>query len=417
VIYCKRCVTPDTRPRIEFDDEGICNACRYAEQKQRINWTAKTKELKEIAKMYKSKKVKYDCIVPASGGKDSHFQAYYAKNILELNPLVVTFMPAMPTEIGNRNRRNLVEKVGVDHIAVTPNSQIHRQLCRIMFREHGNPFLPWIQGIFSSAAQIAVEKDIPLILYGENGEAEYGGTTKGKESESLDEGGVKLRVRSDRHNWIGPHNWHKYGIPKKDLIPYIEPSLEKQMQLGLRRLFMGDYVPWSNNQNLYFAMNVIGGFKLSEKRTVGTYTCGASIDDDIDEIYLWLLWVKFGFARASKSGSPDIREGKLDRKTAIELVRRYDGEFPWHVFDSVLEYLEIDEEEFWETIRRFVGDQENIARERQEALEMGIPEVKIRRRVCAWEKIDENKWRHVGTIHGEERILEVSQKRPTKISL
>lgn len=408
IKYCKKCVTPNTRPRIEFDDEGVCNGCSYAEQKKKTDWNAKAKELQELVDGYKGKG-KYDCIVPVSGGKDSHFQAYYAKNTLKLNPLCVTFMPAMPTDIGSRNRRNLVERIGVDHIAITPDPQVHRKLSKIMFKEHGNPFIPWIQGIYSGVTQIAVEKNIPLLLYGENGEAEYGGTTQSK---SLSREGVELRVRSNRPNWKEPKDWHEYGVPKNSLTPYIDPSKEEFERTGIRRVFLGDYVPWNGNQNLYVALNVIGGFNMLERRTVGTYTHGSSIDDDIDEIYLWFLWIKFGFGRASKSASPDIREGKITREKAIELVRLYDGEFPWYIFDRILEYMDMTEDEFWEVTKKFVGDKENLEREREEARKAGIPEEMLPNRIPAWEKIGEGKWKHTGTIHGEERILEIPMKRP-----
>ncbi len=415
--YCSKCVTPNTRPRIEFDEEGVCNACRYAEEKKNTDWEAKTKELKAIVDQHRSKDVgRYDCIIPVSGGKDSHFQAYYAKNVLKLNPLCVTFMPAIPTEIGIKNRRNLSEKIGVDHYMITPNPQVHAKLSKIMFREHGNPFLPWILGIFSAVTQVAVEQKISLILYGENGEVEYGGATRSKEAKSLDEGGIALRVKSDRHNWKDSKNWDKYGFSKNELLPYILPSDEEQKKVGIKRLFIGDYYPWNNNHNLYMALNVIGGFSLLERRTVGTYTHGASIDDDLDEVYLWFLWVKFGFGRASKSASPDIREGKLTREKAIELVKKYDGEFPWYIFDKVLEYLGMDEQEFWGVTKRFVGDKENIEREQKEALEAGVPKDQIPRRVPAWQTIGDGKWRHIQTVHGEERILEIPLKRPDDIS-
>jgi N-acetyl sugar amidotransferase len=415
--YCARCVTPETRPRIAFDENGVCNACRYADQKKNTKWDEKANELKAIVEPYKLLNNVYDCIIPVSGGKDSHYQIYYVKNILKMNPLCITFMPAIPTDIGNRNRRNMIEKLGVDHITVTPNPQIHRKLCRIMFLEHGNPFIAWIQGIYSVATHVAIEKGIPLIIYGENGEAEYGGASDSEAGKSLDQGGIELRVRSDRHNWKDPANWHQYEIDKKHLIPYIIPLQTEQDMAKIKRMFLGDYIPWNNNRNLFYALNVIGGFNLLERRTVGTYTHGASIDDDIDELYLWFLWVKFGFGRASKSAAPDIREGKLRRDRAIELVRMYDGEFPWYIYDKLLEYMEISEEEFWNTIKKFVGDKDNIEREKQEALNMGIQEKDIPKRIPAWQKIGENKWKHVGTIHGEERTLEIPMKRPDKINL
>jgi len=417
IQYCKRCVTPNTRPRIGFDSEGVCNACRYAEKKKQTDWEAKHRELVETVKKYRNRDgTGHDCVIASSGGKDSHFVAHYVKNNLKLNPLCVTFCPSMPVDVGDRNRRNMIERIGVDHILVTPNPQVHAKLCKIMLKEHGNIFLPWIQGIFSSVTSTAIEKKIPLIFYGEDGEAEYGGVTEDNKGNFTQES-VRLRVSSSRPNWKDPASWTEYGFEKKDLIPYIIPSDERVKEAGIRRLFLGSFIPWNNNQNLYYAMNVIGGFTVLDRRTVGTYTHGVSIDDFIDDIYLWFLWPKFGFGRATKSASPDIREGKLTRERAIELIKKYDGEFPWYCFDRVLKYIGMTEEEFWEVVKKFVGDEENIAREKEEAIKSGLSPDEIPNRNPAWIKIGENKWKHAGTIHGEERILELPLKRPAKIEM
>ncbi len=412
IRYCTRCVTPNTRPRISFDEDGVCSACTYADAKKRTDWKAKKEELQEIAGRFRSRTGAYDCIVPGSGGKDSSFQAYYAKEVLGLNPLCVTFVPTLPNPTGSRNMRNMVERVGVDHIAVTPNPEVHRRLSRIMFEEHGNVFLPWIQGIFSAATQLAVEKQIPLILYGENGEAEYGGDSQTRAGKSLDEGGIRLRMKSDRHNWKDPENWTSYGFRPNQLLPYVLPPQSAQSAVGITRVFLGDYIPWNNNHNLHVALNVIRGFSTLARRTVGTYTHGSSIDDDIDEFYLWFLWVKFGFGRASKSASPDIREGKLTRAGAVELVRLYDGEFPWYVFDPTLAYLGMTEEEFFAVVRRFVGDQDNLDRERREILDSGASAEEAGNKIPAWRKVGEDRWVHAQTVHGDERVLDLSMKRP-----
>ncbi len=406
--YCKLCVTPQTRPRIEFDNEGVCNACRYAETKKNIDWKKKAQELKDIVKKYKRSEG-YDCIVPVSGGKDSHFQTHYVKEVLGLTPLCVTFNPAMPSEIGVKNRENLINSLAVDHILITPDPKMHAKLAKIMLKEHGNVFLPWIQGVFAGPTRVAVEKKIPLIFYGDNGEAEYGGATNTKEATSIESSAaVNLRVQSDRPNWKNPENWDYYGIPKKSLTLYIEPTDKEKEEAGVKRLFLGDYIPWNNNQNLNVALNIIGGFTLRETRIAGTYTHGTSMDDDLDELYLWFLWPKFGFHRASKSASPDIREGKLTREKAIELVRKYDGEFPWDVFDRTLDYLDMSEEEFWDVVKRFIGDEENIKREIELANGSPVPN-----KIPAWEKISSNKWKHIGTIHGEDRFLELPLSRPS----
>ncbi|HDZ17313.1 hypothetical protein LCGC14_0985700 [marine sediment metagenome] len=410
IKYCKKCVTPNTRPRIEFNEEGICNACLYAERKKIIDWKAKEEELIARVNIFKSN-TNYDCIVAVSGGKDSHFQVYYTKEVLGLDPLCVTFIPSIPNEIGKKNLRNLIEKLGIDHIAITPNPEVHRKLCRVMFLEHGNQFIPWVQGIFSAVMQIAVEKNIPTILYGENGEAEYGGLTEGVGAKNETSEDLSVRLKSGRPNFKLPNKWHEYGFSAKELIPYIEPSEEEQKRVGIQRIYIGDYYPWSTKYN-YEIVEKIGGFTMRETRSLGSYTRGAIIDDDIDEVYMWMLWPKFGFGRASKSASPDIREGAITREQAIKHVKKYDGEFPWQTFDKLLDYLMLTEDEFWSTVAKFVGDKENIQRERNTALKLGYNPDDLPLKFPVWERIGENKWRHLGTIHGEERILEIPIKRP-----
>lgn len=268
----------------------------------------------------------------------------------------------------------------------------------------------YILAMFSGIAQIAYEKKIPLFVYGENGESEYGGSSA-PEYNKLDTEGVIARVRSDRALFKEPHKWHEYGIPKEQLVAYQEPDEPEKVY----RIFLADYIPWNNNQHVHYVLNVIGGFTLSDKRTVGTYTHGFGVDDSIDEIYLWLTWPKFGYGRSTKYAAKDIREGKLTRKRAIELVKFYDGEFPWYVFDLVLKTLDITENEFWNMVQRHIGDEDNIAREREEALKQGIPPERIPIKIPAWEKIGNNTWRHANPIHGEERILEIPLPRPDNL--
>jgi N-acetyl sugar amidotransferase len=411
IQYCKKCVTPNTRPRINFNEEGVCNACLFAEKKKQSDWEAKEQALKNLVAecISQAKERQYDCVIPVSGGKDSHYQTYYAKNLLLLNPLCVTFTPFMPTEVGKKNLRNLIEAVGVDHISITPNPQIYAKLTRIMLEEHGDPFKPFLYGVFSGAARVAAEKKVPLFLYGENGETEYGGSEDGLYMK-LDTKGVHARIQSDRAKFKTPEEWVAYEIPLRQLTPFLEPPPE-QIQ-NVRRIFMADYLPWNNNHHLHVALNVIGGFTLSETRTCGTYTHGSGIDDYLDEIYLWLTWPKFGYGRSTKYAAKDIREGKLTRERAKELIRLYDGEFPWHMFEMMLELLDMTESDFWAVVERHIGDEQNIQREWEEVGNPHLP-----KKVQAWEKIGPYRWRHLNPIHGGERILELPLKRPSQSEL
>lgn len=409
IHYCQKCVTPNTRPRIFFNEQGICNACLFAEKKKRSNWESKEQELRQLIAqaLSRSDARQYDCVIPVSGGKDSHYQSYYAKNILHLNPLCVTFTPFMPTEVGKKNLHNLIEAVGVDHISITPNPQVYAKLTRIMLEQHGDPFKPFLFGVFSGVARIAAEKKIPLFLYGENGETEYGGSEDGLYLQ-LDTKGVNARIQSDRVNFRLPQEWDSYGIPRNQLTPFLEPPPEKIQKI--RRIFMADYLPWNNNHHLHVALNIIGGFTLSDTRTCGTYTHGNGIDDYLDEIYLWFTWPKFGYGRATKYAAKDIREGKMTRERAVELLRLYDGEFPWHMFDRLLDLLGMTESDFWAVVERHIGDETNIEREWREAGNPDLP-----RKNASWEKIGPYAWRHLNPIHGEERLLELPLKRPLKM--
>ncbi|MFN5884929.1 MAG: N-acetyl sugar amidotransferase, partial [Bacteroidota bacterium] len=94
VKFCKKCVVSNQRPRITFDEEGVCSACRYAEEKDNgIDWIAREKELRAVCDKFRSKDGSYDCIVPSSGGKDSGFVAHQLKYEYGMHPLLVTWAP------------------------------------------------------------------------------------------------------------------------------------------------------------------------------------------------------------------------------------------------------------------------------------------------------------------------------------
>ena len=402
--WCTKCTTPNTRPRIEFDAHGVCNACTWGlDGKKNIDWKLKEQELQDLIadRLREAGKRNYDVLIPVSGGKDSHYQVWYAKNKLKLRVLAVNIEPLLPTKIGLQNRDNIAKAIGVDMLVMKNNPQVYAKLTREMFIEHGNPYIPFLYALFSGAARIAQEKNIPLFMYGENGETEYGGSTSELFSK-LDNEGIHARIIGNRPTCLRPEHWSEaYGIPKSDLLPY----LDLDTSADVYRFFLADFIPWNNNEHLHYALNVIGGFKLAKERTTGSYTHGYGTDDRLDELYLWFLWVKFGFHRSAKYAAKDIREGKLTREKACELVRLYDGEFPWESFDAVLNVLNMQEDEFWNVARRFVGDEENL---RREALEAGHNPEDI---TPAWEKIGENTWRHLAPIHGEQRILQIPMPR------
>jgi len=186
VKFCKKCTISNQRPRIIFDKEGVCSACRYAECKQtKIDWSLREKELKELCDRFR-KSNEYDVIVPSSGGKDSSYVAHQLKNKYGMNPLTVTWAPHIYTDIGWRNFQAAIHKGGLDNILGTPNGITHRKLTKLAFEILGDPFQPFIYGQTNFPLQIAAKYKIPLLMYGENGEVEYGGDMKNAFSPTRD---------------------------------------------------------------------------------------------------------------------------------------------------------------------------------------------------------------------------------------
>jgi N-acetyl sugar amidotransferase len=189
VIFCQKCVVSNQRPRITFDEHGVCSACNYAEQKHRVfDWKKREQELWKLLDRYRSKTGNYDCIVPSSGGKDSGYVAHQLKHKYGMHPLTITWAPFLYTDIGWKNYLAFKDS-GFDNLLFFPNGKLHRKLAKLAFILHGDAWDPFAYGQKNFAYHMALKFKIKLIFYGENGEAEYGGSLKSatKAYESVDE--------------------------------------------------------------------------------------------------------------------------------------------------------------------------------------------------------------------------------------
>ena len=347
VKFCKKCTMSNQRPRITFDKDGVCSACHYAKFKyNEINWIERENELVELAKRFKRKDGGYEIIVPSSGGKDSAFVAHQMKYKYGMNVLTVTFAPALYTEIGLQNFQRMMRVGEVDNILFTPNGAIHRKLAKLSFDILGDPFQPFIYGVYNYAMQLAVKFKIPLLMYGENGEVEYGGDMKNAYIPTRD-----YRIDNSKHYFSGidPDEFTKYGIKKEDLIPYLPPRIEELDKLNTEIHFFGYYRKWIPQENYYYAIENTG-FKANPERNEGTYSKYASLDDKLDGIHYYLSYIKFGIGRATSDSAHEVRDGHLTREEGVLLVRKFDGEFPKKYFQDFLTYCDISEEYFWEVI-------------------------------------------------------------------
>lgn len=331
LTYCKKCLMPSTKPDLHLDKEGVCNACRAYEQRKEVDWTARRKELEIILDKYRSKNgSNYDCIVPVSGGKDSTFQVIQILQ-LGLNPLCVTASTCDLTIVGRNNIENL-KHLGVDIFEFSPNPLIRAKLNRIGLMQVGDISWPEHVGIFTIPVRAAVQFNVPLIIWGENSQNEYGGPAAASENNVLDrrwleEFGGLLGLRVS--DMIGVE-----GIGKKDLLPYFYPEDTDLKRVGVTGLFLGHYLPWDGLSNVLIAQAF--GFEVSEKATLGSMVNYENLDNYQTAIHEYFKFLKFGFGRATDHACLHIRRGRLTREMGLEIVKRLDGKFPWEYLGKPL---------------------------------------------------------------------------------
>ena len=354
IKYCKSCIMPETKPDLFIDEEGVCNACRSYEKRRVVNWELRKKELLKILDKYRSHDgSNYDCIVPVSGGKDSHFQTI---RMLELgmNPLCVTSTTCMLSDIGRRNIENL-KRQGVDYIEVTPNPIIRRKLNRVGLTEVGDISWPEHVSIFTTPVQIAVRYNIPLIIWGENSQNEYGGPAAAAENNILnrrwlEEFGGLLGLRVS--DLIG----HE-GIEAKHLLQYEYPSDEELKEVGVTGLFLGYYLPWDGYTNALFAQ--AHGFETYHKAIEGSMVNYENLDNYQTGIHDYFKFLKYGFGRATDLACMHIRRGRLNRDDGIKIVKMLDGKFPWEYLgcpiEKVLKEIDMTLDEFIKICDRFTN--------------------------------------------------------------
>jgi N-acetyl sugar amidotransferase len=350
---CKKCIQPDTRPGIYFDEDGICGACLWEEEKKTIDWKQRENELREIVKWAKTKNSSnYDCAIGVSGGKDSTFQAIYARDKLGLRCLLVNGEPDGITELGKHNIENL-KQLGFDVISLRPNPKILKKLVRRDFFKYLNPQKITEYSLYSSTYIVADKFDIPFIIQGENA-----GLTLGVSLTGLGKGPDALKINESNTLSTG---WKEYleveGVEEKDLFlfHYDRTRLEEK---GVKAIWLQYYLnEWSFFLNSDFALK--NGFQCFpdsfDPIDIGTFVRFAQIDSDLIQVNQMLKYVKFGFGHAMDHACYAIREGRITRNEGIELVKKYDGQCSNYYIKKLCDYMEISVEEFWNVVDKFRG--------------------------------------------------------------
>ncbi|MGA7678080.1 MAG: N-acetyl sugar amidotransferase [Dehalococcoidia bacterium] len=363
VIFCKFCVMSNQRPAsypefkhtpqrkaptLHIDDEGACDACRYAEKKLNIGWKKREEELLKLLDTYRRNDGYYDCVVPGSGGKDSAYAAHILKYKYGMHPLTITWPPILYTDYGWRNFRNWIEIGGFDNVTFKPNGKVHRLLTKLAIENLLHPFQTFILGQKNLAPKIALQYKIPLIFYGEP-EVEYGNPIAETQTSLRDNSYHAMRDLSEiRLAGVSISELReKHGLSLNDLMVYLPASASELENSKIEVHYLGYYLKWTPQESYYYAVEHTG-FQARPFRAEGTYSKYNSIDDKIDDLHYYTTYIKFGLGRASYDASQEIRNKHLTREEGVALVRRFDGEFPQRYFQEVMDYIEMKAEHFHE---------------------------------------------------------------------
>lgn len=354
IRYCKHCVLPDTKPDLKFDESGLCSACRYFQHRPAVDWEKRKSEFQTIVDRYRSSDgVNWDCIVPVSGGKDSHYQVM---KVLEngLNPLCVTATTCHLSNLGRKNIQS-IQELGVDYVEFTTNRTIRRKLNRIGLMQVGDISWPEHCSIFTVPVRAAVQYQVPLIVWGENSQNEYGGPAAASENHILnrrwlEEFGGLLGLRVS--DLVGLN-----GIEKKHLIPFTYPTDEELARVKVTGIFLGYYFPWDGYSNSILAKE--HGFSVYDDTVEGSAVNYENLDNHQTGIHDYFKFLKFGFGRASDITSLHVRRGRMTREAALQIVRERDGIFPHSYLgkpiEDILKPLEMKVEEFEQICDRFTN--------------------------------------------------------------
>lgn len=368
IHFCKSCVISNQRPNsavefkhtaaskkatIHFDDEGVCDACRVAEQKyQEIDWEKRERELLALCDRFRSRTGAYDCVVPGSGGKDSFYAAHVLKYKYGMHPLTVTWAPHIYTDWGWKNFQAWIH-AGFDNLLSTPNGRVHRLLTRLAVENLFHPFQPFILGQKQLAPKMSILHNIPLVIYGEN-EAEYGNpigdTSSAKRSWDY------FTASNESEMYLGGESVadlkSHYGLDQNDLLPYLPANPTDLERVQTEVHYLGYYLKW-HPQSCYYYSVEHGGFQASPERTPGTYSKYNSIDDRIDDFHYFTTFIKFGIGRATYDAAQEIRSRDITREEGVALVKRFDGEFPERFAEEIFRYLSLPTTEFPEASKMF----------------------------------------------------------------
>ena len=341
--YCKRCVLPDTKPGLTFDEQGICSACRFVESKKKIDWETRQNKLRELCNSIRGMNGHgYDCVVPVSGGKDSVYQVHMMKNVYGLKVLAVNVSAHIHTSEGILNLNSMIENLDIDLIKVNVRPSTLKKTRMLGFRKKGNIGYAEHRIVFSAVARVALFYKVPLIVWGEDIATEFGGNI----SKSSEDGSADDLINNDLFREIGFEDLVGDEVNQNELFFYHHPDIKELKQANIKTIYLGHYHWWDGTKNFEFAKKY--GFISRKKGPLsGNILDYDNIDEKLCEINIWFKFLKFGFWRPTDQTCYKIWNGYMTRDEAVEKVNKIQYDFPSEYLQDFLDYHDLDENEFW----------------------------------------------------------------------
>jgi N-acetyl sugar amidotransferase len=304
----------------------------------------KTNIDEETLDFLQSKTGSFDCIVPVSGGKDGSYVAYMLKHKYGMNPLAVTVRPALSLPIGDQNLFNFIHS-GYDHIHISPNSKVLDRLNKYGFIEKGFPYYGWLIAIMTACIKTAINFKIPLMFYGEDGEVEYGGSSESKNNPLYNINYMKKIYLEGGHQIVFDRISQDSDISEAELSFFKFPSDDEVSDIGMSFTHWSYFEPWDSYRNYVIAKEKCGLIE-KEEGSVDTFTNFSQNDQALYTLHAYLMYLKFGFGRATQDAGIEIRRGSMTRDQALNLVKMYDNAYPYDLIETFLEYYKMTKSEF-----------------------------------------------------------------------
>ena len=335
---CSKCLLLGTYPKVTFDSSGVCNHCGDFRKRDLFGE-------EELLNLLKSRKGnKYDCVVGISGGKDSCYVAYLAKEKYNLRVLAVCYDFPFLCDLARKNIRNVCEALRLDLIVVKSRNNLEFKLLRNHLISLAATGTSWGQCIFCHYGidailfNIAMERQIPFIL---GGITKYelwnpGNRTKivlrrirkSPVNDILNflyyQSKAYIRLVDQRIQFRLSHN-SPFNVYKRAKIP----------QNGSRSINVFDYVQWDHNEIERTLMQKTGWVK-PDKSISWRYDC--SLEPFLDYTYK----KEFGISTVGIYLSNLIRDGQINRDEALKILEKSENDdFLREKLESVFEFLKI----------------------------------------------------------------------------